>query len=761
MKSFFSIICSIVFCVNLSAQIPARIQIVDRFNASDYQDVINDLLKQENKGLGDFESKVLLAESYYKQRDFQSANDWYQKALLINNLSKKYLLHYAATLKALGKYQLADDIYGKWGSTYQNYLSKNLNSIKPADFKVQTISMINTEGDELAPAYYKDGIVYIGNEKRKKKTYSWNGRTWLRPYYIPFKPNGEEQGKPTSYKIPQMNKHHQGPISFTRMNQMIYFSQNQKLAKGTKKGTSTLGIFSSKKRNGKWGVVEALPFNSTAYSVSHPTLSSDGREMYFVSDMPGGFGGTDIYYTHFKMGKWSDPINLGAEVNTSSDEMFPFIHSDGTLYFASEGHSGYGGLDIFYTQKVNNSWSKPVNMGKPVNSIGDDFSLILNKKKELGYLTSNRVGGKGNDDIYRLVSLQYVPTKEITIQGSVLDAQNQEPVNGVNLTFSYDGVNRETLQTDANGRFRFSYPDNAQEVRISGLKADYFPVEWVTNNPNLSSTIVNQNLEIRKVEVGKSFVVPNIYYDFDKADIRPQAKIELDRLYDLLQLNPSWVVEIGSHTDSRADANYNLKLSEERAKNVVKYLEKKGISKNRLTYKGYGETMILNGCTDGVNCSEAEHAVNRRTEFKLIALLSEKNVNNEVLKPVIPADKTKDRQIEPEPDERWEAREMTDNAPLIQSDLKTNALVYKIQLGVFKQVDARWLEHVKQLGQIEQVQMPNSRLVKVYITPFYHYADAQKALKNIVRVDGLKDAFVVAVYQNKSIPIDQAIKLEK
>ncbi len=731
MKKWFLTIGIALGCTSaLFAQIEERVKAFNAYSSTEYYKAIQQLLKLESQGLGDLESKLLLAEAYYAQRDFQAALEWMQKAVAINDLSPKYSILYAELLKSTSNSAEADKIFQRSGKEYQNKLSSKINAIPDSKYEVLAVPMLNSKGDDFSPAYFRDGIVFVSNAKRKKNLFSWNNRPWLKVYQLPYKPVGTEKGSPSELKMPEINKFHSGPVTFTRQDRLIYFSQNQNLKKKSKSTVSTLGIYSATKQNNKWGNIKPLNINNEAYSISHPALSSDGTEMYFVSDKPGGFGGTDIYYSRLSKGSWSEPVNMGSAINTAENEMFPFLHSDGTLYFASEGHSGYGGLDIFYTKGLNGGWTTPVNMGKPVNSGYDDFALILDKQKLQGYFSSNRPGGAGSDDIYRIVFKDFSPEKQSKlIIGAVSDIVTADLLSGAQVILFYKEQQQVQASTDSNGKYQLDIPEDIENVGLLVAATGYFPQDLKFDVP--ASGNLEKNVQLQKVEINKSIVVPNIYYEVDKAEITAEAEAELKKLYKLLTDNPSWIIEISAHTDSRADATYNKKLSEKRAGNVVSYLIKNGIASNRLFARGYGESKILNQCVDGVKCTEEEHLINRRTEFKLIGFEQF-------------AENGKDR-----------------TSVIFAEEYSAKSdLVYKIQIGVFKEINPKWMQQLSDLGNIEQVPVEGKELLKIFIGPYPTYESAKSFMDKVLQ-RGLEDAFIIAFHKGKPVTLEEAKKLKK
>jgi outer membrane protein OmpA-like peptidoglycan-associated protein len=482
----------------------------------------------------------------------------------------------------------------------------------------------------------------------------------------------------------------------------IIFTRNNviKRTKTSEEGIIKLNLFESTITNNVFGKATRLPFNSPEYSCGHPTLTKDGKFMIFASDMPGGKGGQDLYYTEYSAGTWSEPVNLGSDINTESDEVFPFLHEDGTLYYASDGLPGLGGLDVYVAQKTaDKQWGFPKNFGAPINSQDDDFAFIYNKEKNSGYFSSNRPKGKGDDDIY------FFDNRQFLLKVYVYDKLTGEPIEGSMVRLAENGDTILTQNTDNKGYTIFKtpkgptyvfkaskagYKDNYVEfnsgeaptdtVKIplmrNGFILEALVVDKVTQQPiegalvivkndktkDVDSTsltamngkaypfiLANNNFTVKADKFGYFLVSPvavstydivgdtikvklelsylsagaivkleNIYYDFDKFNIRKDAGEELDRLVEIMQKYPKMKIEMRSHTDSRGSDAYNMKLSQNRANSAAKYLVKEGIAQVRIAFKGYGETVPVNNCTNDYPCSEAEHQLNRRTEFKVL-----------------------------------------------------------------------------------------------------------------------------------------------
>jgi outer membrane protein OmpA-like peptidoglycan-associated protein len=340
--------------------------------------------------------------------------------------------------------------------------------------------------------------------------------------------------------------------------------------------------------------------------------------------MPGGQGGTDIWMCHREGEGWSSAINLGPTVNTSEKEMFPTICNDSVLYFASDGHPGYGALDIFKTKTKNGIWTTPENLQPPINSSFDDFAIAFAPGEESGFFSSNRPEGMGSDDIYAFRMAKPAPVVLHYISGLVKDKTNMQPMAGATV-FLYEPASGKVrvLKTDKAGMYK-AMIDKPAEYMVKAMMPEYISdcsLITVSELKPGSPVITPRDLLLDKLSINKSFRIDNIYYDFDKYAIRADAKAELDKLVRIMKDNPV-NVELGSHTDSRGTADYNDKLSQKRADAAVKYIINSGIDKSRIIAKGYGERQLVNKCADGVACTAAEHQANRRTEFKVTSLNS-------------------------------------------------------------------------------------------------------------------------------------------
>ena len=405
----------------------------------------------------------------------------------------------------------------------------------------------------------------------------------------------------------------------------MYFNRtNDKKVKVGDEKFASVKIFKAEFNNGKWENIKELPFCSDTYSTQHPVLSKDGKKLYFSSDMPGSVGSFDIYVVTINDdGTYGSPINLGNLVNTIHREQFPFVNEDESiLYFASDGHQGMGGLDLFMSESVNGDFHKPVNLGATINSNSDDFAYVVDEQTNRGFLSSNR---KGIDNLY---SFQRIENEDnFVLQGDIKDKNTKEFLPGTTVTLYDDRGNvAGEMVVGAKADYTFITQPNTK-YKIRAVKNFYIPYEqeFITNEEGKMRYSIELFMEcyddaeeiITKRQDGKvQIVLENIYFDFNKWEIKPDAARILDVLYDLLAKYPEMEIELGAHTDSRASETFNLMLSNRRALATLEYLVGKGIDKRRLRSKGFGEAIPLIRCGD--NCSEDEHSINRRCEFIIL-----------------------------------------------------------------------------------------------------------------------------------------------
>ena len=584
-----------------------------------------------------YQSKDLfqkLADSFYFNNKMEEASQWYKELFnTYDDVDVEYYYRYAQALKALKKYKEADKAMQQFvlkkpeDSRAKTFINSEeyLNVIEKLsdDFEIKNLS-INTKYSDFGASFYTSGI-YFASSRGEGKIYNWNEQPFLNIYNI----NGTLSVNEIKGDI--NTKYHESSTTFSKDGMTMYFTRNNYF-KGrfnkNSKDEHSLKVYKATLVDGKWTNVTPLPFNSDEYNVAHPALNNDETKLYFASDMPGTLGGSDIFVVDInKDGTYGTPQNLGNKINTEGRENFPFVSENGTLYFSSDAHLGLGGLDVFEFKNIDNISSSnemPYNVGKPINSPNDDFGYIINEKTRKGYFSSNREGGEGDDDIYSF-------TKNICkqeVNGTVVDDDTNEVIANANIVIFDESNNAvKTISSDAYGKFSTNLDCEEKVYRITASKPEYSRDEEQFTVHSKLRELVDLNLSLKAepkaAEVGtdlfKLLKLNPIYFDYDKSDIRPEAEIELTKIINYMNEFPTVKVDVRSHTDSRGKDAYNFALSNRRNTSTINYIiNTGGISKGRLTGKGYGETQLVNKCSNGVKCSDDEHQVNRRSEFIIV-----------------------------------------------------------------------------------------------------------------------------------------------
>lgn len=490
---------------------------------------------------------------------------------------------------------------------------------------------INNEYSNFGTTFYGDEqVVYASPEKKSYIIRNvWKGNN--QPFLDLFIGNISEDGQLTNianFSESINSRYHESDVAFTKDKKTVYFSRNNYLNKKLKKdstGIALIHLFKAKVNNkGEWIDIEPMPFNNDEYQTGHPTLSADEKTLYFISDMPGSIGKTDVFKAAINEdGSIGNPINLGPEINTVEKEMFASISGNDELYFSSDGRAdGLGGLDIYVSKIYKDRITPPKNLGVPMNSDKDDFSFILNYETRRGYFSSNRSGGKGDDDIYTFI--QNIPIEfecKQEVKGQITEKYSGELLPGsLIVLFDEEGTELNKMVVENDGLFKFEIDCN-KSYKIVGSKEGYISntAEFYATEGEELEIPLTLILDAFKVDGGNCVVKINpIFFDFDKSDIREDAEFELAKVVLVMKKYPEIIIEGGSHTDSRGTALYNKFLSAKRAESTVKYIISKGISPDRVSSKGYGESQLLNGCSNGVKCTEEEHQLNRRTEFIIV-----------------------------------------------------------------------------------------------------------------------------------------------
>ncbi len=604
-----------------------------------------------------------IADSYRLMNKPINAEEWYAQLGERNLLSEKDLVNYSTVLLENGRQDKAKeiaesiDVESKVNSLRLKEISKIQNFYLDSAGYTMNHLEINSDQNDFAPAFYEDGVVFASNRKTKRlgqNTYYWDNTFFLDLFYADL--SGEEEVRPITGKINTVM--HEGPaVFFYDDNQVIFTRNNFHMGerKFSDEGVNLLNLYEAKrKKNGKWSKATPMKFNGDNFSTGHPTLSADGKTLYFSSDRPGTQGKADIYKSTLIDGEWSEPMNMGALINTMEDELFPYIDKDNILYFASEGHPGIGGLDVYRIDlKAENP--EVINMGYPVNTPFDDFGLIVNGNR--GFVASNREGGYGSDDIYEVAILRPV------IKTRLVDEETKELVSGhikaVNtkdnrVVLEEDGVSESMVRGVLRGRTLVIDADSegyeAKQVSFNSAKIPKGQREYtldillaspkvsgsllLVRNPGSESVFtllesvdafdgslddVKQHYNEKRIDLQNIYEIESILYDFDKSHIRPDAAEKLDRLVAVLKQYPELSIKLSSHTDSRGSKLYNERLAKRRATSAKAYILGKGIAGDRVEIGSFGEEQLVNDCFDGVHCDDDTHETNRRTEVSVRA----------------------------------------------------------------------------------------------------------------------------------------------
>ncbi len=600
--------------------------------------------------------KLRTADTYYEQLQYEKAIPYYEK-LLDRNYSYDILIKLADCYRNIKNYKKSEELYsriitlqsdpvfqnyyaealmqnGKYSEAkkwFGKYLALNRNDVKAQTmlascdsiemlfkdsllFTINTLKFNEPSESNFSPAFYRSGIVYVSNRnpdskliKQKpivddfdlfyaKKTENGN---WLEPEVIRGSIN-------TIFN--------EGPCTFNKSFSKIYITRNNNEGKKivtNEKDENVLKIYFGSTQDGEWRVDGEMMFNSNEYSVGHPTLSADGSTMIFASDMPWGYGGTDLYITKNISGTWTKPVNLGKEINTSANDMFPFLLNDSVLYFSSEGNIGLGGLDIFRSELKDGNWTMAENLGYPINTSKDDFGLICEEDENSGYFSTNRLNDKD-----KIFSFKKNPPT-ITLRGTLTEKANGKPIRNASLQLKSSEGNK-VLITDANGNFFATLANNTDYTIIADEKNFFLTSSQFTSKGFRKAIELDVPVALEKVTFNKPIIWRGIAFDKGSSTLKNDTKTELDKLYSILKDNPDIKIELSCHTDARAPDKENLILSQSRADAAAEYLFAKGIERDRIAAVGYGSLKLLNNCVKGVLCLEEDHMLNVRTEIKYL-----------------------------------------------------------------------------------------------------------------------------------------------
>lgn len=574
---------------------------------------------KEKKALATYK----VAECYRLMNDNKLAESWYARAIKAGYEEAELYLNYAGVLRGMEKYDDAIEQYNTYlglnpTDTRAKWLLESCKLAKtwmntPSRYEVNNMKVFNSRQSDYALALYKNNGVILSSTREEatgKKLYGRIGEDFSDL----FESTVDRRGKWGKLQVLQGDVNtgfNEGTATVNKTGTIMYFTR-------CSSKTGECKIFMSRKAGNSWSKAEVIELFGDTVNVGQPSLSKDQKKLYFVADnAPGGQGGKDIWFMNKGRGDgWDEPINLGPQINTEFDEMFPYIHEDdNTLYFASDGHPGMGGLDVFYSDGSGTEWSQPVNMKFPINSGADDFAFIANARKDKGFLSTNRPGGRGSDDIWQWV----LTPLQFNLSGQVYDDSTRRALSGaeVKLIFVEDKSYIEAI-TDNRGMYTFKLREGV-DYKIEVTRKEYFgdDTSLTTKGFDVSKDFVI-NIPLKAVPI-EEVTLNDILYDFNSDKLTPTSKENLKVLIAMMKKSENLVIAINSHTDSRGSDEYNLDLSQRRAQSVVNYLIENGIDSVRLQAKGFGESQLLNRCKNGVNCSDEEHQLNRRTTFKVVS----------------------------------------------------------------------------------------------------------------------------------------------
>jgi outer membrane protein OmpA-like peptidoglycan-associated protein len=665
-----------------------------------------------------------LADSYRLTSNTIGAEKWYVVAIAGGNATPELRQHYARMLLANGK------------TAEARTQAQQLIDLNPNDLKAQNIAKacdnrdlllrqgdryvvaptnFNSEGADYCPSFVGDDLIFTSDRGSDDDRSDWTGRNFTSLYRVDAAGNN-----PQALRGEVNGKYNDGAATLTDDGQWMYFTRNNYAGDKRRRSQNdvvNLIVARARLQGDQWKYEEFFPHNSPEFNTTHPAISGDGTVLVFASNRPGGQGGMDLWVSRQEGSTWSQPINLGPEINTPDNEIFPWLAPDGALIFASNGHPGLGGLDVFVALASGEGFASPQNVGAPINSVKDDFGCISRDGMQSGYFSSNVTSQYDTEDIfsfkrkptplpatpaappvaYRMnglvvdkytqiplpgvaMTLENVATGQtattttadngrfefslaanteyrvrglkngiattekiettvgraanpiiftqlehndprFTLRGTAIDRKTQKPVENVEVKLLNTASAAEaTAMTDANGKFFFQLAQNS-DYTITGQKAGIFTSVKSASTMGLDRSTdlyVQLTLNVDIIEIGQEINLENIYFDLNKADIRPDAAKILDNLAEFLVRYPGIEIELTSHTDARNTHEYNQTLSQRRAESTMRYLVEKGIPATRLQAQGYGETQLTNRCADGVTCTEAEHQKNRRTAFKVL-----------------------------------------------------------------------------------------------------------------------------------------------
>jgi outer membrane protein OmpA-like peptidoglycan-associated protein len=691
-----------------------------------------------------------LGDSYYFNSDLEKAFEWYQKLYDINqSLPKEYLFRYAQSLKSIKLYEKSDEIMLEFDILNEtdsrvSRLKKERNylefiEIQSGRFKLKKIS-INSDYSEFSPSFYGNKLVFASNRPNSrliKRIHEWNNEPYLDLYSSDLSDSLVIKSEPILFSEELNSKFHESSAVFSTDGKTVYFTRNNfsdnKLMRG-EDGISYLKLFKSELNSeNTWTKPEELPFNNDNYSLAYPALSKDNKTLYFSSDMDGTIGMSDIFKVDIREDNtYSIPKNLGENINTEGRESFPFVSEDGFFYFASDGHLGLGGLDVFVAKiKDDGKLGEVFNLGRPINSTKDDFSFIINSKLKKGFFASNREQEGASDNIYELIQLKKLITDCFQLlNGNIFRINGEDPLSDVKVSLlDRDLKIVDSTITDFKGFYQFEVDcSSSYVVRIS--KDGFSSLDEVVEinsdfgTENSLDFSMNEGGELDIIKAGDGddlndlLQLDTIYFDLDKVQIRPDAEVELQKISAAMKSYPNLRIDVRSHTDSRARDEYNQILSNKRAKATINYIiEKSGVSTERISGRGYGESQLVNKCSNRIDCSESEHALNRRSEFIILKQNQSFEVN------------------------RSQQNELRTSKASFYDFENSSEELYTVQIAAFRRTESK--------GNFNQVKNVFSYVYddgyKRYFSSVFKTKEEAKSYRALLIKYGIKDAFVIGL----------------
>jgi outer membrane protein OmpA-like peptidoglycan-associated protein/tetratricopeptide (TPR) repeat protein len=569
------------------------------------------------------EAMIRLADCYRQTGNTVKSEILYSQVVRLPDALPVHHFYLAEALIANGKYEQAKKHLDEYLKVSRNdfraqqmRLSCDSVALFFADttlFEIQILPLNKAGTNNFSPSFYRSGIVFVSDRGKpggSSHTSAYTGKEFFDLFYAKLTERGNWM-EPEILRGSINGPFNEGPAVFSNDFNTVFFTRNDyhgTTVNRNRKNYNNLKIYKGNFVGGEWNISSDLPFNNPEYSTAHPALSSNGLTLYFVSDMPWGYGGMDIYASRFTNGNWSVARNLGSQINTNGNELFPFIQNDTVLFFSSDGHLGMGGLDIFQSVLNEDKWSQPENLGYPVNTSRDDFGFIIDQADVHGYFSSNRLNN--TDKIFHFVRKQPV----VTITHILT---NEKIPQNASITFKID--NRDTTVSFSGNQYAFNAQLNRKYVFRISAPGFYSVIDTVSTSGKRKSVNITRKHQLKEVKNGEMFRTYAIRFEKGSALFKGNSSLAVDSVAAWLKWNPSIEVEVQVHTDARGNEKDNLLLSQKRAEYITDYLALQGIHPRRLRAKGMGESKILNQCTNGILCLEEDHNVNNRVEIVIIS----------------------------------------------------------------------------------------------------------------------------------------------